>query len=132
MDGHSQDPLLGRVIAGKLELRKLLGEGAMGKVYLAHHDVLDKAVAIKVLLGEGGSERRALRFKAEARAASRLDHPNCVQILDFGEEEDSFSAELLLGKSKSDATMRPIKIPTNNEKTTTIFFLLFIIFLAPY
>jgi serine/threonine protein kinase len=89
MGSHDQvDPLLGRLIAGKLEVLELLGSGAMGKVFRAHHVALDKPVAIKVLQKMSGAEHQhALRFKAEARAASRLDHPNSVQILDFGEDE---------------------------------------------
>ncbi len=86
-DTHVVDPLLARVIAGKMELRAVLGAGAMGVVYRAHHLALDKTIAIKVLRSEGKSDpTRARRFKAEARAASRLDHPNSVHILDFGED----------------------------------------------
>src|SRR5688500_12915405 len=88
MSSTDIDPLLGRVLAGKLEILQLLGTGAMGKVYRAHHVALDKPVAIKVLMRMAGAEKQqTLRFKAEARAASRLDHPNSVQILDFGEDE---------------------------------------------
>lgn len=88
-DSLEPEPLLGRVIAGKLELVELLGKGAMGKVFRAHHDALDKTVAIKVLHSVAGQEKqRAGRFKAEARAASRIDHPHTVQILDFGEDGD--------------------------------------------
>ncbi|MCK6546982.1 serine/threonine protein kinase, partial [Myxococcota bacterium] len=86
-EGTARDPLIGRVIAGKLELVELLGAGAMGKVYRAHHRGLDKTVAIKVLhKTESLQPDLVLRFQAEARAASRLDHPNSLRILDFGED----------------------------------------------
>src|SRR5688572_7406575 len=83
----SADPLIGRVIAGKMELLEPLGAGAMGKVYRARHRGLDKIVAIKLLHAEAGASPAIVaRFKAEARAASRLDHPNSLSILDFGED----------------------------------------------
>ncbi len=87
MSSISIDPLLGRTLANKFELQELLGVGAMGKVYRAHHGSLDRTVAIKILISVPAiAEAQARRFKAEARAASRLEHPNSVQILDFGEE----------------------------------------------
>lgn len=79
------DPLVGRVLANKMEVEALLGEGAMGRVYRARHLSLDKTVAIKVLHKELNTDKSIVgRFKAEARGASRLTHPNAVQILDFG------------------------------------------------
>ncbi|MEQ8278009.1 MAG: serine/threonine-protein kinase [Deltaproteobacteria bacterium] len=80
---------MGRVIDGKLRLDKLLGAGASGAVYRAHHLALDKPVAIKVLHATHNLDPNLVgRFKAEARAASRLDHPNSIRILDFGEDGD--------------------------------------------
>lgn len=75
----------------------------MGKVYRARHLTLKRAVAVKVLRAQEGSRsQRVRRFKAEARAASRLDHPNVIRILDFGEEEDDgllyLAMELLDGE----------------------------------
>lgn len=110
------DPLLGRLVAGKLEILRLLGAGAMGRVYHAHHVGLDKPVAIKVLLNPGGStDAQALRFQAEARAASRLDHPNSVQILDFGQDRDGLlyiAMEYLEGVDLQDVLKGHERLPS--------------------
>lgn len=87
-DKAAPDPLIGHIIADRLELTAVLGEGACGRVYRAKHLLLDKTVAIKVLHKHTSKDPRiALRFKVEARAASRLDHPNSLSILDFGEDQ---------------------------------------------
>ncbi len=82
------DTLLGRVVAGKYRLEQLVGVGGMGRVYRAEQTVLGRTVAVKVihphLLGDGST---ASRFNTEARAASRLNHPNSVSIFDFGRDE---------------------------------------------
>jgi serine/threonine-protein kinase len=97
-----EDVLLGRVIAGKYHIEDLLGEGAMGRVYRARQTVLDKPIAIKVLHRHlTGESRIEKRFHREARAASRLSHPNSLQILDFGSTEDGMlyiAMELLDGE----------------------------------
>jgi serine/threonine protein kinase len=86
-DEAPADALLGRVVAGKLRVDAVLGSGAMGHVYRARHLALDKDVAIKVLRQPyDPSVESSRRFAREARAASRLDHPNSVAILDFGED----------------------------------------------
>jgi len=82
------EPLVGRTIVGKYLVERLLGRGGMGAVYAAHQVALDKRVAIKVLNEHVARDDAFVRrFQREARAASRLDHPNSVHILDFGQDE---------------------------------------------
>jgi serine/threonine protein kinase len=81
--------LIGRTIAGKFFIEHLLGTGAMGAVFRARQIALDKIVAIKVLHGEHAQDATfAARFQREAKAASRLNHPNSMQVVDFGVEPD--------------------------------------------
>ncbi len=97
------DTLLGRVVAGKYRLEQLVGVGGMGRVYRAEQTVLGRTVAVKVihphLLGDSST---ASRFNTEARAASRLNHPNSVSIFDFGRDEPDgmlyLVMELLAGR----------------------------------
>lgn len=73
---------------GRYRIVRLLGEGAMGKVYLAHDDQLDRDVALKVpRFSAKGDEERIERFYREARAAATLRHPNVCPIHDVGEFE---------------------------------------------
>jgi serine/threonine protein kinase len=79
------DPMLGRIIDGRYRVVRKLGEGGVGAVYEGEHIEIKKPVAIKVLHGVFSStEEFRLRFEREARAASRLEHPSCVTVLDFG------------------------------------------------
>jgi tRNA A-37 threonylcarbamoyl transferase component Bud32 len=81
--------VLGRTIAGKFRIESRLGGGAMGAVYKARQIALDKDVAIKLLHSEhAGDAMFAARFQREAKAASKLDHPNSMRVLDFGQEPD--------------------------------------------
>jgi serine/threonine-protein kinase len=80
------DPLIGATIGGHYEIEALIGVGAMGRVYRAHHTRLgNKRYALKVLFGElTASPTMRMRFAHEAESASKLDHPNIVGVLDFG------------------------------------------------
>jgi serine/threonine protein kinase len=81
--------LLGRVVAGKFVIEAVIGVGGTGTVYRARQLALDRTVALKVLHRDiADDELFAERFKREARAASRLDHPNSVRVLDFGRDSD--------------------------------------------
>jgi len=98
--------LVGRVIAGKYAVQSVIGSGAMGTVYRARQMALDKTVALKVLNRELRDDAEFVaRFHTEARAASRLDHPNSTRVLDFGEEPDGLlyiAMELLTGRTLGD------------------------------
>ncbi|HEX4479002.1 MAG TPA: serine/threonine-protein kinase, partial [Polyangiaceae bacterium] len=83
------DGRIGRSVAGKYVLDSLIGTGNMGSVYQARHKSLDACVAVKVMHEELAKDPIfAERFYREARAASRLDHPNVIRVLDFGTEPD--------------------------------------------
>jgi predicted Ser/Thr protein kinase len=73
---------------GKFEIEARLGQGAMGEVYRAHDPILDRTVALKTVSAALLTGREALaRFRREARAAARLQHPNIVTIYELGEEK---------------------------------------------
>ncbi len=86
----ASDRLIGTDISGgKLRIEARVGHGAAGNVYRARHRDLDMAVAVKVMHERlQRDDDFVRRFKAEALAASRLDHPNLTRVLDFGEEPD--------------------------------------------
>jgi serine/threonine-protein kinase len=77
---------------GRYQIRGVLGKGAMGLVYDGHDSTLDRRVAIKTILTSNLDEATAkhydLRFRREVRAVARLNHPNIVQVYDFGHEGD--------------------------------------------
>jgi serine/threonine protein kinase len=71
---------------GAYEILEELGHGGMGKVYRARHITLDRIVALKMLAAQLSSDQAFVqRFLREARSAARLNHPNIVQIYDFGQ-----------------------------------------------
>jgi serine/threonine-protein kinase len=101
--GSADDPYVGQTVAKKYLLHDVIGRGGMGIVYAATHLSLDRPVAIKML-------NRALladptvvaRFHREARAASRLNHPNSISIIDFGQTDDGtlfMALEFLPGRT---------------------------------
>lgn len=97
---------IGHIVGGKYRLRREIGEGAMGAVWAATHEVLGREVAIKVLLpGLSNSETAAARFVEEAKAAARVKHRFVVDVFDFGVMDDGryyMVQELLEGASLAD------------------------------
>jgi len=71
---------------GGYELGDKLGEGGMGAVYLARDSTLDRSAAIKVIRAESLTKEGKERFLREARACSRISHPNIITVYAAGEE----------------------------------------------
>ena len=87
---------------GKFRVEALVGQGGMGRVYRAKHLTLDRPVVLKMLHQDFSTDPQVVqRFQREARAASRLNHPNSIAVLDFGEAEDGtlfMAMEYLAGR----------------------------------
>jgi hypothetical protein len=96
------DPLIGRTLPGGYLMLELVGIGGMGRVYRAEQTALGRTVAVKIIHPHlVGEENAAARFITESRAASRLNHPNSVGIIDFGKSPDGqlyLVMEFLRGK----------------------------------
>jgi serine/threonine-protein kinase len=85
----ADDPLIGMTLAERYVIEALVGEGAMGLVYRAHHARLSRLFALKLMFGDVAADpSMRLRFAHEADAASRMSHPNVVSVLDFGKTEN--------------------------------------------
>ena len=117
------DPYVGRKLKNTFLIEQLIGEGGMGKVYLATQLSLDKKVAIKILHKHlfSADKTIALRFHREAKSASQIDHPNSIRIIDFGQMEEDGSLyiamEHLSGKELTDIIaadfpFMPVRIAT--------------------
>jgi eukaryotic-like serine/threonine-protein kinase len=100
-----RDPLVGALVGGRYRVRALLGEGGMGQVYLAVHEAIEKKVALKVLRPQLSNKRDIVtRFQQEAISASRIKHPNVLDVFDFGQLDDGccfLAMELLEGHDLS-------------------------------
>ena len=81
----------GSIINDRYQIIKTLGEGGMDNVYLAHDNILDRNVAVKVLRGDlANDEKFVRRFQREALSASSLSHPNIVEMYDVGEDDGQY------------------------------------------
>ncbi len=79
------DSLVGDTLDGRYFIKAKIGEGGMGVVFAARHAVIERPLAIKVLKREVMRDTATIRrFVQEAKAASRIGHPNIVDVTDFG------------------------------------------------
>ena len=99
----AEDIQIGAVLSGTYQITALLGRGGMGTVWTASHLRLPgKRVAIKVLLDTNQNDESYARFRREAEIASRIGHPNIVEVLDWNTLPNGtpyLVLELLLGES---------------------------------
>jgi serine/threonine-protein kinase len=102
-DGLVTELKRGTVIGDKVRLVRLLGEGAMGTVWVAHHLALDTEVAVKFISRKMTGDRPEVlsRFEMEAKATARIKSPHIVQVFDAGVANDTpyIVMELLEGES---------------------------------
>jgi hypothetical protein len=83
------EALVGRVLGDKFRLRACVGIGGSGAVFRADQMALGRTVAVKILSSQLASDPRLVkRFQDEALAASRLNHPNTVSVIDYGQSPD--------------------------------------------
>lgn len=81
--------LVGRVLGDKFKLTACIGIGGSGAVYKAEQLALGRTVAVKILNEDLSADAKMIkRFREEAVSASRLNHANCVGIIDYGQSQD--------------------------------------------
>lgn len=81
----------GQKINDRYQIIRMIGEGGMANVYLAHDTILDRNVAVKILRGDlADDEKFVRRFQREAISASALSHPNIVEMYDVGEDDGKY------------------------------------------
>jgi serine/threonine-protein kinase len=115
-----KDSLIGQVVGGRYRITQLLGEGGMGRVYLAEQQMGTnvRKVAVKTLQVQYAKDQQVLaRFHRECGTVSELEHPNTIQFFDFGQTPDGqlyIAMEYVQGQSLSDALqqgpMRPDRV----------------------
>ncbi|MEM1413643.1 MAG: serine/threonine-protein kinase [Myxococcota bacterium] len=73
---------------GQYVLEKRIGKGGMGEVYLAHHRLLRRTTAVKLLPAAATSESAVARFETEVQLTAELTHPHTIRIFDYGRTDD--------------------------------------------
>ncbi len=110
LDEPDGSELLGTVIADRYQLEAILGRGGMGLVYRAAHLGLRRKVAVKILHPSlVASQDVRHRFEREAFAAGKIDHPNCINVMDSGKLPDGtryLAMELLDGRALGEVLER--------------------------
>ena len=106
--GDTLDPLIGEVLADRYKVQRVIGEGGMGRVYLAKNIHAELDVAIKILSPDSSMDPEVVRrFEAERRIISKLRHPNILRLVDsFTTQKGQLAivVEYVLGLTIEEAT----------------------------
>ncbi|WAS90098.1 serine/threonine-protein kinase [Nannocystis punicea] len=118
-----QDALVGTVLEGRFQVERLLGEGGMGRVYVADELRLRRRCALKVLLPELTEDKACVeRFLREAQAIAQIHHEHVVDIYHLGEDMDAnvvfFAMELLVGKDLETRLLERSRKPVTWQQVT--------------
>jgi tetratricopeptide (TPR) repeat protein len=113
--GDAVQSLIGRRMGDKFVLREVIGTGATGHVFRADQTTLGRTVAVKVLREHLASDPEVVkRFHDEALAASRLNHPNTVAVIDYGQTDDGrlyIAMEYLRGRTLTQILRHEPRMP---------------------
>jgi serine/threonine-protein kinase len=109
------------VYNGRYELHRQLARGGMAEVFLAHDQLLDRPVAVKVLFPEYASDPSFVeRFRREAQAAANLNHPNVVSVYDWGEEGGTYFIVMEYVEGRSLAEILRTEGPLHPDRAADI------------
>src|SRR5215218_370424 len=114
--------MIGELIGGRYEIEELVGTGGMSSVYRARDSVLERRVALKVLREHFSADPEYVeRFRREARAIARLNHPNIVTVIDPGElDRHQFIVfEHVAGENLKDVVRRRGPLPVDEAVAVT-------------
>jgi serine/threonine protein kinase len=115
--------MIGELIGGRYEVEDLVGTGGMSSVYRARDNVLERQVALKILHDHFSSDPEYVeRFRREARAIARLNHPNIVTVIDRGElgRHQFIVFEHVAGENLKDVVRRRGALPVDEAVAVTM------------
>lgn len=110
----AKENLIGQVFAGRFQVTGFLGEGGMGRIYLANERGAGRQVALKLLHPHLGGDAEVIgRFNREMKLAAQVEHPNTVQVYEYGETAGRLflSMEFVDGESLAEVIQEAAPFP---------------------